>query len=235
MNKILPREGITYDGPNIVVCEGYSDTRFLKHLLDIRGIESFEIGCPTQKQEGVLAGGRSGIAEYLTAIQVHRTRAKHGLTSLAVMLDADEVPGAAFDDATAWLTEVGFQAPQVPFEWTSTDDIPRTAVLVVPGSGLDGTLKAGTLEHLLWEAVRQTDQNTFECVEAFALCLGGHEGWSSNKQAKLRIHATIAGRCRNDPASSLSRVWSNDPVLFPLDHALFDFIGNLFSEVATAE
>ena len=226
MNRVLARDGVTYDGPNLVVCEGYSDTQFLKHLLNSRGIEPFELGCPTQDQEGVSAGGRPGMAEYLTAVRVSRTKARNGLTSLVVVVDADENPKASIAEARGWLESAKLPVPGAPFAWTT--DEPHTAILLIPGWGSDGELRSGTLEHLLWDSLSDVSPETYQCVEGFAECLGNQGDWSDNKRAKMRVHATIAGRCKSDPASALSRVWSNDPEIFPLDHSVFDFICDLF-------
>ena len=229
MSRELPRSQITFDGPNIIVCEGYSDVRFLKQLLNVRGIIPFEIGCPTQAQDGIPGEGRTGIPEYLTAVRVFGTQAANGLQSVAIMMDADDDPETANSDAASWLADAGFPAPDRVCHWTDNyDDIPRTAILIIPGSSADGDLRSGTLEHLLWDVVKDTSPGTFKCVEDFASCVGGHADWSENKKAKMRVHSAIASRCKADPASSLSRVWSKDPNIFPLDHSTFDFIADLF-------
>ena len=226
MNRVLARDGVTYDGPNLVVCEGYSDTQFLKHLLDSRGIEPFELGCPTQAQEEVSADGRPGMAEYLTAVRVNRTKARNGLRSLVVVVDADEDPKGSIAEACDWLGSATLPVPQSPFAWTTEE--PHTAILLIPGWGSDGELRSGTLEHLLWDSLSEVSPETYQCVEGFAECLGNQGDWSENKRAKMRVHSAIAGRCRSDPASSLSRIWSNDRSIFPLDHSVFDFICELF-------
>jgi Protein of unknown function (DUF3226) len=232
MNIILPRESVTYEGPNIVVCEGYGDVVFLERLLTARGVEPFEIGCPSQDQAGVGRDGRSGMEDYLKAVRVFKSRAKNGLDSIAVMIDSDDEPDAALADAKNLLGRSGFPVPEGANEWTREHEQVRAAVVLVPGPLGNGALRQGALEHLLWDVVKERDPNTFRCVEAFATRLGGHEGWSSNKRAKMRVNAAIAGRCKEDPASSLAWVWSNDPGIFPLDHRSFDFISDLFRQVA---
>ena len=231
MNVVLPRQSVTYDGPNVIVCEGYADALFLMHLLTARKLERFEIGCPTQAQEEVGADGRSGMADYLKAVRVHRGRAQNGLSSIAVVLDSDDDPARAFVDARRWLEAARLPIPDEAFQWSAEGNAPRVAIVLIPGGSEDGSLRQGTLEHLLWDVVRDSAPNTFRCIEDFVRCVGGRTEWPSNKRAKMRVHAAIAVRCRKDPASALSRVWSNDPELFPLDHASFNFIGNLFRQV----
>ena len=232
MNIVLPRESVTYDGPNIVVCEGYADAQFIKHLLNIRHLERFDIGCPTQDQEEVGADGRSGMADYLKAVGVNISRAQHGLRSIAVVLDSDADPARAFADARHWLASTGFPTPDEAFQWSATEGgVPRTAIALIPGFTGEGSLRPGTLEHLLWDVLRDSSPDISRCVEDFAGCLGPTTEWSSNEQLKMRVHAAIAGKCQKDPASSLSRVWSNDPELFPLSHTTFDFLANMFRQV----
>lgn len=229
MNRVLERHDVKFDGPNLVVCEGYSDTQFLKYLLDSRRIEPFELGCPTQAQQGISADGRSGMAEYLTAVRSNRTSARYGLRSVVVVVDADENPRRSIAEARAWLESAKLPVPEAPFTWTTEE--PFAAILLIPGLGSDGELRSGTLEHLLCDSLSDASPETHRCVEGFAECLGNQGEWSENKRAKMRVHAAIAGRCRRDPASSLSRVWTNDPAIFPLDHSVFDFICDLFRHV----
>src|SRR5437867_6872384 len=188
MNRVLPRENVTFDGPNLVVCEGFSDVRFLKQLLDRRNIEPFEIGCPSQAREGQTADGREGIVEYLQAIKVYSTKAVNGLRSIAVMLDADTNPTGALADAKQWFTEAAFPVPEAAFQWTA-NVLPRTAILLIPGVTEGGVPRTGTLEHLLVDLIREIDKSTFDCVESFAMCLGGHPDWSDNMKAKMRLQA----------------------------------------------
>ncbi len=228
MNAILPREGVIYNGPNIVVCEGLADARFLKALLDVRHIESFEIGCPVQGRES--SDGKSGVLDYLRAIRAQRTRVANGLRSLGVMIDADTTPAKAFDDARSWLNTAGCEVPDRAFQWTDGASGCRTSVVMIPGMSNDALL-AGTLEHLLLELVGTVAPETLSCVEQYVSCLVGQADWSENNKAKMRVRAIIAGRCKTSPAISLAWVWSNDPSIFPVNNPMLDFIGNLFREV----
>ena len=233
MNRELRREETLQAGPNIVVCEGYSDVRFVKYLLDLRNIRSFEIGCPTRDQEGIESEGKGGIAEYLQAIRNAAKSPKVKLRSVAIVIDADDDPNQSFEGACQWLTSVEYPVPNAPFEWTSVDGtIPRTGVLVVPGKSSKGQLRKGTLQHLLVDVLRETSPDTFSCVETFAACISGSDEWSLNRNAKMRVNSTIAARC-SKPETSLSWIWSRAPEIFPLDHSTFDFVAEFFRQVAT--
>ena len=151
------------------------------------------------------------------------------------MLDSDTDPRKAMEDASKWLSDAGFVAPNGPFQWTNHEAEQRTAVLLMPGLSDEGEPREGTLEHLLWDVLKDVAPDTFECVEEFASCLGGQADWSENKRAKMRVRAAIAGCCDRDPASSLAWIWSKDASIFPLDHSMFDFIGNLFQDLITSQ
>ena len=232
MNRELRREETLHEGPNIVVCEGYSDVRFVKHLLDLREIQTFEIGCPTRDQEGIESEGKGGIAEYLQAIRNAAKSPKVTLSSVAIVIDADDDPRRSFKDACKWLESVEYPAPNAPFEWTSVEKSAlRTGVLVVPGKSREGRLRKGTLQHLLIDVLRETSPNTFTCVEEFAACISGSNEWPLNRNAKMRVNATISARC-SKPETSLSWIWNRNPEIFPLDHSTFDFVAEFFRQVA---
>ena len=233
MNRELNRDETLHAGPNIVVCEGYSDVRFVKQLLDVRQIGSFEIGCPTHAKDGVRGQGKNGIQEYLQAIRNAAKSPRVSLNTIAIVIDADGYPRESFVDACRWLRAVGYPVPNAPLEWTGVSHTaPQIGVVVVPGTSGEGQLREGTLEHLLIDAVSKTSPETYSCVEAFADCIHGSDKWSLNRSAKMRVHATIAARC-SEPGKSLAWIWSAAPEIFPLDHSTFDFIAEFLQQVAT--
>ena len=190
MNRELNRDETLHAGPNIVVCEGYSDVRFVKQLLDVRQIGSFEIGCPTHAKDGVRGQGKNGMQEYLKAIRNATKSARVSLNTIAIVIDADGDPRESFADACRWLRAVEYPVPNAPLEWTGVSDTaPQIGVVVVPGTSGEGQLREGTLEHLLIDAVSKTSPETYSCVEAFADCIHGSDKWSLNRNAKMRVHA----------------------------------------------
>ena len=231
MNRVLdPLKNNKFDGPHLIVCEGLSDAKFLKYLLDSRNLESFEIGRPSNRLEGVDSNGQGGILQYLRAIKVQRIDAKNGLDTLAVVVDSDTDPAAAFERTKGWLNQSGFASPEREFIW-SRSGTPRTAIVLIPGVDSGGALKTGTLEHLLFEIVWDEAPHVHHCVEEYAHALGGHRGWSENSRAKMRIQSVIAGCCKADPCSSLAYLWSNDPQLIPVANQRCEFIADVFREV----
>lgn len=60
----LDPEHVDYSAPGLIVCEGFSDVMFVDALLREHHIESFQVGCPTQRTEGVKKDGKDGIPDY---------------------------------------------------------------------------------------------------------------------------------------------------------------------------
>jgi hypothetical protein len=204
---------LSFEGPVYVVCEGNSDRGFLEHLIASRQLAGFTVGFP--RSETVRADGVSGIGKLLLAIDASRDRTK--LRGLLVIADADENPAQRFAEIQGELAAVGCDLNE-PFVPQRADSRNLTiGVFLMPGRG-----RTGTLEHLLLDAVFEGNQELELCVNAFRDCLREPVRWSENKQAKMRLHALMAGCCEERPSTNLARVWNKRGNPIPLSSGKFD-------------
>lgn len=196
-----------------VLCEGGSDKGFLEHLIRDRGLQGFDVGCPTPETVG--AHGRSGFRQYTLAIETSPDRPK--LKGLLVVADADDNPAQRFQEIRGALAAMkcDVNAPFVP-QRISSQDL-TVAVFMMPGPG-----RRGALEHLLLEATLDQSRELEACVNGFRDCLRNPASWTENKQAQMRLHALIAGCCEEDPSTNLATVWSKGGNPIPLGSNRFD-------------
>ena len=109
------------------------------------------------------------------------------LRVLGVIVDADDAPHARFEELRVHLAAVGC-AVQEPF--AVSEGTPKSAIFLLPRKG-----QPGTLEHLIVEAISASDPQLVQCVDNFAQCLVKPLSWKPNEQAKMRVHAMVAGCC----------------------------------------
>ena len=213
---------IVYDGPSVVVCEGRSDANFLSVLFDCHKIDGFKVTFPRHKQDG--GEGASSIGKCLKVIMMG-TRVRRVIKKVIIVQDCDDSPEKSFRQAQAHLKSAQLGVPDRPTQLI--DGKSSVAILMIPDVGTKGTL-----ETLLLQAIRGADSTSVECVDKFADCLEAPRSWSENKRAKMKLNALIAGCCKEDPASSLSLVWSKQGNPIPIDSPHFWKIAEFFRSVA---
>jgi len=125
----------------VVACEGYSDVGFISALLEHHNITNCCVGCPSR--EGTGGEGKDKLPEYLVGLKAALINYGTTIDGLLVVVDADTDQAGAFQAATRAMGEGIFPAPAAPFSIETIGGM-RTAVYIIPGPGLDGTL-----EHLL--------------------------------------------------------------------------------------
>jgi hypothetical protein len=204
---------ISISNPIHVVCEGGSDKGFLEYLIRARRLKGFDVACPTPETVG--AHGLSGFPKYLLALETSTDRLK--LRGLLVVADADENPAGRFQEVRGALAAMGCDLNE-PFAPQRFDSKNLTiGVFLMPGRG-----RTGTLEHLLLDAVFEANRELERCVNSFRECLREPVGWPENKQAKMRLHALIAGCCEEEPSTNLATVWNKGGNPVPLGSKKFD-------------
>ena len=212
MNQVASKP-ITIDNPIHVLCEGGGDKGFLEHLIQQRGIQGLDVGCPTPETAG--AHGVSGFDKYLLALDTSTDRKK--LKGLVVISDADEDPARRFGGIRQALVAIGCDVDE-PFAPRRLHHRDLTiGVFLMPGRN-----RTGTLEHLLLDAVFESSPELEDCVNGFRDCLKAPLGWSENKQAKMRLHALMAGCCEEAPSTNLATIWNKRGNPIPLASAKFD-------------
>jgi hypothetical protein len=209
----VARKLLTINNPIHVLCEGSSDKGFLEHLIEHRGLHGFDVGCPTPETSG--GYGVSGFQKYLLAIETSSDRAR--LRGLLVVADGDENPARRFEEIHSALAAIDCDVNQ-PFALSRIESKALTiAVFLVPGRD-----RTGTLEHLLLDAVFEGRPELKRCVSSFQDCLDEPGGWSDNKQAKMQLHALIAGCCEEEPSTNLATLWNKRGNPIPLASARFN-------------
>ena len=119
---------------------------------------------------------------------------------IAEVRDADDNPADAFTAACSGF-EKPFKAPHEPFTVVH-EKARRTGVFLTPSRN-----RTGTLEHLLFDAIRLSHPEMAEAVGRLEASMGHIATWEENKQAKMRMQCAVACSCEDDPSCSLGFIW----------------------------
>lgn len=108
-----------------------------------------------------------------------------GVTSLAVVRDAETDADAALCSVQDALKRAGLEPPKEHGRWAGHH--PKVGIFILP----DGT-RAGMLETLCLASVR--DDPAIECVEQYLECIKAKGLRSPANLEKARLHAYLAGK-----------------------------------------
>lgn len=197
----------------MIVCEGYSDARFIAHLLYSKGIFGFDVHHPLKPH----GQGNSGFAKYLQAASLMSSFAP--VIGIVFITDNDYDHSAAFRRVQDTLRNNGFLVPERPFETKSEDGKRKVGIVTLPNGTTDGRI-----EDVLLEAAFEADPEIKDCISSFAECAGTPQNWRPHQKSKMAIHALIAVKNSHDPAASLAYVWGKSSNPIPIASERFNFL-----------
>lgn len=218
MNILLDHRVEVIPLPFLVVCEGYSDAKFITKLIEHAGIINCNVGCPSRA--GGHGEGKDAIPPYLEAVRASIDLGKAKLQGILVVADANGDKENIFMAMAEALGRAGFHRPSKSFLIEGTPV--RSAVFLIPGEG-----RNGTLEHALWEAAVQKNSSIEECVESFMKCMGDVlVSCSDNQRAKMKMSALVAASCKTNPWASSAMIWGDNGNPVPIDSSCFSHISD---------
>jgi hypothetical protein len=218
MSVLLDQRVDVITQPFLVVCEGFSDAKFIAKLIERIGITNCNVGCPSKL--GGHGDGKDAIRSYLGAVRTSVTLGKARLQGVLVVADADGDTNDIFTAIADGLEETGFHRPSGSFQIEGNPV--RSAIFLIPGEN-----RNGTLEHILWDAAVQKNPMAEECVDNFAKCMGDVlASCSENQQAKIKMSALVAVSCKGNPWASSAMMWSDIGNPVPIDSTCFSDISD---------
>ena len=203
LNYLLPRNTNEIPTPHLIVVEGMGDVWFIDRLLELIGISSCTITCPSR--EGLGGGnGIDAIPNLLRGIKLLEWETPRGIL---VIVDADVKPEGTFAKIQKALSEAKRPVPEEPSLIKVQDDF-RVAVFLIPRKG-----ETGTLEKLLMDAVLDKYPETGKCLEDFfkCVCMAKKEEikCTENQLSKMQLSALVAASCKKNPWASDALMWSD--------------------------
>lgn len=201
------------NGPCLIIGEGSHDEAFLRHLLQDRDIQGYQVGFPEPPDQN--SPGRGGFGSVLSGLRVRLDFKK--IRVVVLVSDNDENPATSFNEIKAQITEAGsFSVPIQPLEVVLTADHPDLVAFMLPSTGQIGCLETLCLPAALdgWPTLRT-------CIEEYSRCVN-IATWPKSKQSKMQLRCLFSAACIKDPNTSLAHAWSRNPPLIPLGHNSFD-------------
>lgn len=165
------------------------------------------------KEGGVTLG------QFLARLREVRTFER--VKSIGIICDAEDNAAAMANSVSTALNSNHFASPQHSGEIAAGP--PAIGFLIVP----DGAA-SGCLEHACLQAIAKRD--VLRCAEQFLECISG-ASLNSNRQAKIKVHAAIAGSGHN-PALTLGQ--SATTGLWDFGHAALSVMLRFVQRVAQA-
>ena len=138
-------------GPTYVVCEGPTDSAFVRAMAQSAGLTGFVVGDPTDSQSG---HGQSAIPRHLRGALAGSDAGN--IRSLAVFLDNNSSPDEAAALGKEALANCGYVVPDPPAILVTSR---KVGLYVIPGPGVPGTL-----EDLLLDAVLDAKPHLRDCL-----------------------------------------------------------------------
>ena len=178
------------------------------------------IGCP--KKEDPNGGlGKTAIHKRLIALQT-----KFGtITRVVVVVDSDDDPAQAFTDAAGQFNKANTANPAKPYPVPVAANTvatlvgsPDTAIVLVPGVGIQGCL-----DSLLLPSFEQRFPDRINCVNDFCTCMNDPDR-GVTKDATLRLRALIASAYPKKPGISLANLLEEGHCPVDLAHPSFNTI-----------
>lgn len=199
--------------PVLLLSEGKSDTSFLQHLAEQRGIVSLHYGFPTDVTGGF---GKTGFGRFLAGLPA-RTGFSN-LKAILVLYDNDNDPEEEFRSVCALVNaDDPYIIPVTPMNLGIAQEN-RTRLMFVPMPGVGQT---GALETLLLQSTTGTSEDTLKCIDELVAC-ADCSTWPPSASAKMRLRCLISVRCRGNSDITLTHVWRTPDNPIDLAHACFD-------------
>ena len=133
---------------------------------------------------------------------------------ILITRDADENWQAAWDAARNAVQSIFEVEVSAPGQWQQIENGPQIAVWIAPGSNQEGMI-----ETLCLEAAKNSDADTFDCLETYTDCLQSKHGIELHEKERFEIWTIAAqgpamGRKRLPFAEAITRKqlpidWSN--------------------------
>lgn len=191
--------------PRLLVVEGKEELVFFSALLE---------GLSLQKIQVLPIGGKEKIHPNLKALVA--TPGFSGVTSLGIVRDADDDPGASFQSVCSALKAAGLPIPRKPLETVGPK--PRVSVMILPEASITGAIEDICLKAVL-------DDPVLPCVDQYFQCLQDTKKQNTassfpKNESKARIHVFLASR--EKPNLRLGEAAQKG--IWPWQHKAFDQI-----------
>lgn len=122
--------------PFLILSEGKADRVFLKHLLEVRGIDhNFEFFANDK-----YGAGNTAFEASLKGLPVER--GFENVKAILIVTDCDEEPERSFQKIQEQIKEAQFIVPEKPFEIVKTENLPVLVVVMIPFDNVCGNLES---------------------------------------------------------------------------------------------
>lgn len=157
-------------------------------------------------------GGKDKLQKFLRMKQNTPDYTSGRIQRILITRDADEDWQAAWDAANNAVQSIFGVEVSTPGQWQQIENGPQIAIWIAPGSN-----KQGMIETLCLEAAKNSNADTFDCLETYTECLQSKHGIELHEKERFEIWTIAAqgpamGRKRLPFAEATTRLpidWTN--------------------------
>lgn len=135
-------------------------------------------------------GGRDRLRPFLKTVA--ETEEYEGLSSLGIVMDADDSAASAGERVRSALSAAALPVPAAPLQSAGNEN-PKTCYLILPPDGETGALEDVCLASVAEDPAMNCVEDYFDCVERTP-----SGGPRANRMSKARVHAFLSSRERPD-------------------------------------
>jgi hypothetical protein len=191
----------------LILCEGVSDNKFFTRLLEVKGINGFQVTNP--------AKGRAGMGTRLRAIRLNEGFDK--VSAILVVSDNNGNAGSSFAEVRSQILQAKhYRAPSAPLKPAKIASEPAIVVVMLPWQD-----ELGCLETMIVQAASDKWADIRTCLGEYLKCTPAN-AWGISKQSKMLVQCMVAAICKDDPNCSLTYLWSKPDFIELLGHASFN-------------
>ncbi len=188
---------------SLVLGEGKEDLAVLQKVA-----EAGEINGLRYKEYG----GKNKLKSFLNMEQKAPEYTSGRIKRILITRDADENWQAAWDAASGAAQNIFGVVISAPGEWQQIENGPQVSIWIAPSRD-----KEGMIETLCLEAAKNTDSDTFDCLETYVECLQTKHQIELHEKERFEIWTIAAqgsamGRRRLPFSEAITRLpidWSN--------------------------
>lgn len=226
------------DTGRVLLPEGRLDKRFFQKLIEIRGLDAFDMPWPWIEGEPLLDPaekyiGRDSFGKMLEALDAYIGTRISAISGILITVDAQDDPDQTFQDVCNQIQAVRrkqktekFPLPSKPMQIShGTGGMPSIAVMLMPSSG------RGSLETLCVDYLKSHKSKKYSSVhgnvDTFLTTRPTDvSAWSKERQDKAYLQCMLASTHEKNPAIHAQQSFSGQRPIIDLKDPFFDSVSD---------
>lgn len=222
----------------VLLSEGRLDKRFFRKLIEVRGLDAFDMPWPWVEGEPLLNPtenyfGRDSFDKMLEVLDVYIGTKISRIKGILIVVDAGDEPDQTFQDVRSQIQTVRekqkaekFPLPSRPMKVShGKGNMPSIAVMLVPLSG-GGSLETLCVDYLKSHKSKKYS-GVYNNVKTFLTTQPTDiSTWSKERRGKAYLQCMLASTHERNPSLHAQQSFSGQSPIIDLKDSFFDSVCN---------